>query len=153
MSTYISVNFSNKLGAVGFISRIFPWLIPSRVVRVNPDTGEFIRDPKTGLCILCRPGEPGELVAQIDARNPVRDFSGYADKRSTAKKVVRDVLKKGDACFRLVTVFIYWLDVLHSTGSAKYINQQFRTSATLTLLSEFSIYMYCIVKVTMKVEF
>ena len=70
---------------------------------MNPDTGEFIRHPKTGLCILCRPGEPGELVAQIDARNPVRDFSGYADKRSTAKKVARDVFKKGDACFRLVT--------------------------------------------------
>jgi len=111
------VNFSNKLGAVGFISRIFPWLIPSRVVRVNPDTGEFIRDPKTGLCILCRPGEPGELVAQIDARNPVRDFSGYADKRSTAKKVVRDVLKKGDACFRSGDIlqtddlgFVYFVD-------------------------------------------
>ena len=97
------VNFSNKLGAVGFISRIFPFLIPARVVRVDPDSGEFIRDAKTGLCILCRPGEPGELVAQIDARNPVRDFSGYADKRSTAKKVVSDVFKKGDACFRSVS--------------------------------------------------
>ena len=113
MSIYISVNFSNKLGAVGFISRIFPWLIPSRVVRVNPDTGEFIRDPKTGLCILCRPGEPGELVAQIDARNPVRDFSGYADKRSTAKKVARDVFKMGDACFRLVIELNNKLAVLH----------------------------------------
>ena len=74
---------------------------------MDPDSGEFIRDAKTGLCILCRPGEPGELVAQIDARNPVRDFSGYADKRSTAKKVVSDVFKKGDACFRLVCRFLY----------------------------------------------
>ena len=33
----------------------------------------------------------------------MRDFSGYADKRSTAKKVAKDVFKKGDACFRSLT--------------------------------------------------
>jgi solute carrier family 27 fatty acid transporter 1/4 len=67
---------------------------------VDPDTGEYVRNPKTGLCILCKTGEPGELLAKIDKGNPVRDFHGYADKRDTDKKIARDVFKKGDSCFR-----------------------------------------------------
>ncbi len=112
-----SVNFSNKVGAVGFISRIFPSLLPARLIRVDPDTGEYIRDRETGLCVVCSPGQPGELVAKIDRGNPVRDFHGYADARDTEKKIARDVFRKGDACFRSGDLlqmddlgFVYFLD-------------------------------------------
>ena len=29
-----------------------------------------------------------------------RDFQGYADKEATKKKVMKDVWRKGDMCFR-----------------------------------------------------
>ena len=94
------MNFAQKRGAVGFISLIFPFLVPYRLVKVDPDTGEILRDPDTGLCILCKPGEPGELVAPIFRGNALRDFDGYLDKKATSKKVLRDVFKKGDSCFK-----------------------------------------------------
>lgn len=94
------VNLSNRKGAIGFISRIFPFLIPIRLVKVDPDTNELLRDPKTGLCIQCQPGEPGELVSPIHRGNPIRDYDGYVAKKETNKKIISDVLKKGDICFR-----------------------------------------------------
>ena len=54
-----------------------------------------------GLCVVCKPGEPGELLGRIDRGHPVRDFHGYADKVDTKRKVTFDVWKKGDTCFRL----------------------------------------------------
>src|SRR5690606_14275833 len=52
-----------------------------------------------GRCVECRPGEVGELVGLI--KNDVRhDFSGYADKAASEKKILRDVFAPGDAWFR-----------------------------------------------------
>lgn len=45
-----------KVGACGFNSRILPNVYPIRLVKVNEDTMELIRD-SGGLCIPCRPGE------------------------------------------------------------------------------------------------
>jgi len=92
-------NFSNKVGAVGFISVLFPFLLPLGIVKVDEDTGEPLRGPD-GLAIPCPFGEPGELVGRIDKGHPVRDYHGYADDSSTKKKVMKDVWKKGDMCFR-----------------------------------------------------
>ena len=85
---------------MGFVSRLLPFLLPYRLVKVDQETGELIRDPKTGLCVQCQPGEPGELVSPISQSNPVRAFDGYLDKKATSKKVVEGVLRKGDRCFR-----------------------------------------------------
>ena len=35
-------------------------------------------------------GEPGEFVGVIQAGHPVREFTGYSDKESTARKVGLD---------------------------------------------------------------
>ena len=51
-----SVNFENKVGAVGFTTRILPMLYPVTLVKVDPVTGEPIRD-KNGLCLHAQPGE------------------------------------------------------------------------------------------------
>ena len=45
-------------------------------------------------------GEPGEFVGEIVRNHPARDFHGYADKTATAKKILHDVWKSGDTCFR-----------------------------------------------------
>ena len=48
----------------------------------------------------CQPGEPGEFVAKIVRHHPVRDFPGYIDDVATKKKIIADVLSKGDSCFK-----------------------------------------------------
>ena len=55
-----------------------------------------------GLCLNCLPGQPGEFVGKIVSNHPSRSFDGYVDKEATEKKIVRDVLHKGDMWFRYV---------------------------------------------------
>lgn len=50
------VNIDNKEGAVGFMSRIIPTIYPVSLIKVEPSTGEPIRNEK-GLCIRCEPGK------------------------------------------------------------------------------------------------
>lgn len=76
MTLVIVVNIDGKVGAVGFLPRSVYKLLPMVLVTVD-ETGEVIRDPKTGLCIRSKPGEDGELLGKIVSRNPMRDFQGY----------------------------------------------------------------------------
>jgi len=92
-------NISGKVGAVGFISVLFPMLFPLGIVAIDEDTREPLRDG-SGLCVPCPPGKSGEIVGRIDKGHPVRDFHGYSDKEATNKKIIRNVWRKGDACFR-----------------------------------------------------
>ncbi|KAJ5222266.1 uncharacterized protein N7469_008506 [Penicillium citrinum] len=71
------------------------------IVDVDHETQEPWRDPKTGLCKKMPRGEPGELLYAIDATDPQANFQGYfRNNKATESKIVRDVLKKGDAYFR-----------------------------------------------------
>ncbi|NWQ72344.1 S27A1 protein, partial [Neopipo cinnamomea] len=54
-------NLDGKVGACGFNSRILPNVYPIRLVKVDEDTMELIRDSR-GLCVPCRPGSPPFLV-------------------------------------------------------------------------------------------
>ena len=69
-----------------------------RLVRFDIETEAPVRDAK-GRCIECRPGEIGEAIGKIgsDARS---NFTGYAEKAATEKKVLRDAFEPGDAWFR-----------------------------------------------------
>ncbi|KAB7496745.1 Long-chain fatty acid transport protein 1 [Armadillidium nasatum] len=91
------MNIEGKPGACGFLSVLFPMFYPARLIRVDPETGEAIRDSR-GLCIVCKPGEPGEFVGKI-RDTPLGDFHGYADKKASEKKVIHDVFQKGDSAF------------------------------------------------------
>lgn len=93
------INQENVIGSVGYVSVLFPGLLPLGLIKVDKETGQAERD-ENGLCISCKPGEPGEFVGQIVRNHPVRDFHGYADKSATEKKILKDVWKKGDLCFR-----------------------------------------------------
>ncbi|CAL8072558.1 unnamed protein product [Orchesella dallaii] len=93
-------NIDSTTGAVGFVPRFLYSVLPTALIKVDKHTGEPIRDPKTGLCIRCKPNEPGELMAKIVEKHPIRDFQGYTDDKSTSKKIVRDVFAKGDSVFR-----------------------------------------------------
>ena len=104
------------VGAVGFIPLNFPSLYPVTLIKADAE-GQPVR-AKNGLCVRCKPHEPGMFVGMIDKNNPIRKFDGYADKKATEKKVkclsfferllstggihlqvIRDVLRRGDAAF------------------------------------------------------
>ena len=57
------LNIDSKPGSVGFTSVLLPFVYPVSLIRVDEE-GEPVRD-KSGLCIMCRPGEPGEFVGKI----------------------------------------------------------------------------------------
>jgi hypothetical protein len=65
-----SVNIDGKQGAVGFTSVLFPFVYPVRLIKVN-ENGDVMRD-KNGLCVTCKPGEPGEFVGKIVKGHPSR---------------------------------------------------------------------------------
>lgn len=91
-------NLDGKVGACGFNSRILPSFYPIQLVKVNEDTMELSRDSQ-GLCIPCRPGEPGLLVGQINQQDPLRRFDGYVNESATSKKIASNVLRKGDQAY------------------------------------------------------
>ncbi|CAI2735323.1 unnamed protein product [Schistosoma spindalis] len=92
-------NMDNKLGAVGYVSKIIDGFYPCYIIKIGADTREPIRDPVTGLCILCEPNEPGHLVARINSNDPFRIFDGYVNSEASEKKIIRNVLRKGDLWF------------------------------------------------------
>ncbi|MBN3278882.1 S27A4 protein, partial [Polyodon spathula] len=91
-------NFNNKVGACGFNSRILPFVYPIRLVKVDEETMELIRGPD-GVCIPCKPGEPGQLVGRIIQNDPLRRFDGYVNQSATSSKISHDVFKKGDSAY------------------------------------------------------
>ena len=118
-----NVSLFNWDGKVGAIGRVPPYLRGSfnfRLVKFDVETEQPVRGPD-GRCIECAPGEVGECIGLIggDART---DFTGYADKAATAKKVLTDVFKTGDRWFRtgdLMRVdaehFYYFVDRIGET--------------------------------------
>jgi len=98
-------NITGKCGSVGYLSVLFPGLLPMGIIAVDEETREPLRG-EDGLCIPCTVGQPGELVGLIQRGHPVRDFHGYADKESSKKKVLSNVWKKGDLCFRSGDIFV-----------------------------------------------
>ncbi|EQL35006.1 hypothetical protein BDFG_03227 [Blastomyces dermatitidis ATCC 26199] len=71
------------------------------VVELDYETEQPQRDPKTGFCTKVPRGEPGELLFALNADNIKSTFQGYFNnKGATEGKILRDVLKKGDAWFR-----------------------------------------------------
>jgi fatty-acyl-CoA synthase len=91
----VFVNLDGKVGSVGRPPAKF--LSNTRLLRYDIDADSHIRDEK-GHCIECEPGEPGELVGEIN--DGIGRFEGYTSKEATDKKVLRDVFQEGDAWFR-----------------------------------------------------
>ncbi|XP_066516576.1 long-chain fatty acid transport protein 1-like [Hoplias malabaricus] len=91
-------NLDGKMGACGFNSMILPSVYPIRLLKVEEESMELIRDER-GLCVPCGPGEPGVLVGRINQQDPLRRFDGYANQEATNKKIVHNVFRKGDSAY------------------------------------------------------
>ncbi|EEH35359.1 fatty acid transporter protein [Paracoccidioides lutzii Pb01] len=90
-------------GAIGKYGTITRLILGRRVavVELDYETEQPLRDPKTGFCKKVSWGEPGELLFALDPDNIKRTFQGYFNNsKATESKIMRGVLKKGDAWFR-----------------------------------------------------
>lgn len=100
-STEGNVSMFNFDGQPGAIGRVPPYLqrnFAVRIVKFDVEAEMPVRG-EDGLCLLADIGEAGEAVGLIkdDARH---NYTGYADKAASERKILRDVLEKGDAWFR-----------------------------------------------------
>ncbi|KAL2820797.1 hypothetical protein BDW59DRAFT_174388 [Aspergillus cavernicola] len=90
-------------GAIGRNGLLSGWLIGRglTIVEVDQESQEPWRDPQTGFCKQVPRGDPGELLYAIDPQDPAETFQGYyRNSKATESKIIRDVLRKGDAFFR-----------------------------------------------------
>ncbi|MBX9706639.1 MAG: long-chain-acyl-CoA synthetase [Caulobacteraceae bacterium] len=91
-------NFDGKPGSIGRVPKFLKKQINIRLVKFDIDT-EMPERTANGFCIEAKPGEIGEAIGLIG--NDVRhDFSGYADKAASEKKILTDVFQRGDRWFR-----------------------------------------------------
>ena len=114
-------NTEDKEGAVGFISPLLAPVYPVRLADSSAAGGEIARGPN-GLALLCGGGEAGELLGLVNQRDAARNFAGYTDATATRRKLVRDVLKRGDCWFRTGDLlrtddegFVYFVDRMGDT--------------------------------------
>ncbi len=67
-------------------------------VRINYETNEIVRDPKTGWAKRSSYNEGGEIIVRVANEQA---FPGYYNNpEATSKKFIRDVFKKGDLFYR-----------------------------------------------------
>lgn len=97
-SSLFTVNTDNTPGAVGFVPRFAYGIYPVALIRCDEATGEPIRNSH-GFCMQCDIGEAGVFVGKINRKKAANDFSGYADKKATEKKMLENVFKIGDLYF------------------------------------------------------
>ncbi|KAL9627241.1 MAG: hypothetical protein Q9164_007661 [Protoblastenia rupestris] len=97
---------SNALtsGAIGRNGPLTSFLLSKKIAVVEVDsTSELpLRNPANhNFCHSVPRNQPGELLYQLNPTNPNDTFQGYYNNpKATNSKILRDVLKKGDAYFR-----------------------------------------------------
>ena len=82
-------NVFNKDRTVGLATA------PAKIVAYDVAGDEIIRNDQ-GLCIEQPDGEPGLLLIEITGDSP---FEGYTSEEASNNKILKDVLKTGDAYF------------------------------------------------------
>lgn len=101
---------SNRNGfGIGKIARWGPIMRNRRfgqqtfyIVRTDFESGELVRDAKTGFCRVADVGEVGEIISRVAP--PVQrrhEYVGDGSGQANDKKYLRDVFRKGDEFARL----------------------------------------------------
>ena len=91
-------NFDAKPGAIGRVPSYLRGNFSVRLVKFDIEAELPVRNAE-GLCVETETGEAGEAVGLIkdDARH---QYTGYADRAASDRKILHDVFERGDAWFR-----------------------------------------------------
>jgi fatty-acyl-CoA synthase len=100
-STEANYGLTNVDGRVGSVGRLpYPERSNIRVVRYDVDSGGYVR-ASDGTLTLCRPGEVGELIAEVlDGPGAAGYFEGYTSAEATEAKLLRGAFRPGDRWVR-----------------------------------------------------
>lgn len=88
---------AGKIGFAGPIRRYME--TDTFIVKMDPDTGEPYRHPKTGLCAKASLNEAGEAIGRI--KDPSLFTEYLNNKSATDEKLLKDVFVKGDLYHRM----------------------------------------------------
>jgi fatty-acyl-CoA synthase len=94
-------NTEEEPGAIGRIPSFLGHRFPIKLIKMNAEALEPVRNEE-GLCAACASDEVGEAVFRIggEAKAGASSFEGYTAEKDSEKKILRDVLAKGDAWYR-----------------------------------------------------
>ncbi|XP_032090442.1 very long-chain acyl-CoA synthetase-like [Thamnophis elegans] len=142
------LNYVGKVGAVGKSNFFYKKMFNYEFVQYDVDADQPVRDEK-GLCIPVPTGQTGLMVVKISKTVP---FEGYAgDYGNTEKKILHNVLKKGDSYFNTGDLlredhegFIYFHDRVGDTfrwkGENVATTEVEMTLAVLDIIEEVNVY-------------
>jgi fatty-acyl-CoA synthase len=134
-------NCEGQPGAIGRIPAFLSSRLPVALLRFDLDTSEPRRNSH-GFCERCVANEIGEAVGLIPDTQGQRAgrFEGYADPEASARKVLRNVFKEGDAWYRTGDLmrrdergFYYFVDRVGETYRWK--GENVSTTEVLTALT------------------
>jgi fatty-acyl-CoA synthase len=134
-------NCEGHPGAIGKIPSFLAHRLPVALLRFDVDSGEPLRNGE-GFCERCGPDEVGEAVGLIPGagKELAGRFEGYADAEASARKVLRNVFKEGDAWYRTGDLmrrdergFYYFVDRVGETYRWK--GENVSTAEVLTALT------------------
>ncbi|OWP05437.1 hypothetical protein B2J93_7638 [Marssonina coronariae] len=93
-------------GKIGFAGPLRRYLeTDTLIVKVDPETEQPYRDPKTGLCVRAKIGEAGEVVGRVKNRALLAEYLNNPS--ATNEKLVHDVVKKGDSWQKMGDLLIH----------------------------------------------
>jgi fatty-acyl-CoA synthase len=134
-------NCEGRPGAIGKIPPFLAHRLPVALLKFDVERGEPWRNEE-GFCVRCAPNEVGEAVGLIPATSKelAGRFEGYADPEASARKVLRNVFKDGDAWYRTGDLmrrdesgFYYFVDRVGETYRWK--GENVSTAEVLTALT------------------
>ncbi|EKD21170.1 uncharacterized protein L3040_000791 [Drepanopeziza brunnea f. sp. 'multigermtubi'] len=93
-------------GKVGFAGPLRRYMeADTLLVKIDPETEQPYRDPKTGFCVRSKLGEPGEAIGRVKNRATLTEYLNNAG--ATNEKLLRDVFKKGDMWQKMGDLIIH----------------------------------------------
>lgn len=101
------INFEGPAGAVGRIPNYLKSKVNGDLIRYDVESATYIKG-SDGFYIPTDFGEVGELIGEIRPGEARFRYDGYENKNASDKKVLHNVLKKGDMWFR--TGDLLWRD-------------------------------------------
>ena len=116
-------NVEGEHGAIGRVPSYLSHRFSPALLRLDIDTEEPVRDERS-FCVRCAPDEVGEAIGEIlnEPSNIGSRFEGYGSPEASAKKILRDVFKPGDAWVRTGDLmrkdrngFFYFVDRIGDT--------------------------------------